>query len=887
MHGNNHPPGVAQGTAALDKRDRSLPPRRRALSRIPESKPRSLPGVNGFATLRAPASNGTDGRARASGKFLFAGREKLHVRGVTYGTFRPNERGDEFLPPGVVERDFAEMAASGVNAVRTYTPPPRWLLSAAQRHGLRVMVGLPVERSAAFLDYRKCASAIEEMVRREIRDRAGHPAILCYTIGNEIPASIVRWHGRRKLERFLERLYFAAKEEDPEGLVTYVNYPSTEYLQLPFLDLVCANVYLESQRRLEAYLARLHNIVGDRPLVMAEMGLDSLRHGEPTQAQVLDWQIRTSFAGGCAGVFVYSWTDEWFRGGAEVDDWKFGLTQRDRRPKPALAAVRKAFAEAPFGPNVPWPRVSVIVCSHNGARTIRDTCEGLLRLDYPDYEVIIVDDGSADDTATISGGYPFAVIRTENRGLSSARNTGLEAATGEIVAYIDDDAYPDPHWLTYLAAAFIHPACPTLAAVGGPNIPPAGDGPIAECVAHSPGGPNHVLLSDRQAEHLPGCNMAFRKSSLQAIGGFDPQFRVAGDDVDVCWRLQQQGWTLEFSPAAVVWHHRRNSVRAYLRQQKGYGQAEAMLEKKWPEKYNAAGHPTWAGRMYGRGAAYVRWRAGRIYHGTWGMAPFQSLYEPAPNWIESLTMMPEWYFLIVVLGVLSALSALWTPLRLAIPVLGLAIGAPLVQAARCAARVCFTNPPPSRAERLKLRLLTASLHLLQPLARLCGRLRFGLTLWRHRLTTGFALPRRWTADLWSKRSLAVEERLQSLEAALRAQGALPRRGGDFDNWDLEVSGGLLGAARMRVAVEYHGDRRQLLRIRWSPRCSINGLAPTLLFTLLSLAAARDQCWTAAGLLGAAALLLVGRALHECAGATAAFLAAVRKIEHDEESDQPL
>jgi len=162
-----------------------------------------------------------------------------------------------------------------------------------------------------------------------------------------------------------------------------------------------------------------------------------------------------------------------------------------------------------------------------------------------------------------------------------------------------------------------------------------------------------------------------------------------------------------------------------------------------------------------------------------------------------------------------------------------------------------------------------------------------LTLWRQRVNGGFALPRRWTANLWSKRSLAVEERLQSLEAALRAQGAWPRRGGDFDNWDLEVSGGLLGAARMRVAVEYHGDRRQLLRIRWSPRCSLNGLVPTLLFGLLSLEAARDQSWTVAGLLGAAALLLVGRALHECAAATAAFLAAVRRIEHDEESDQPL
>ena len=76
-------------------------------------------------------------------------------------------------------------------------------------------------------------------------------------------------------------------------------------------------------------------------------------------------------------------------------------------------------------------------------------------------------------------------------------------------------------------------------------------------MAHAPGGPVHVLLSDEVAEHIPGCNMAYRLDRLRAIGGFDPRFRIAGDDVDICWRLQERGWTLGFSPAAVVWHHRR------------------------------------------------------------------------------------------------------------------------------------------------------------------------------------------------------------------------------------------------------------------------------------------------------------------------------------------
>src|SRR6266496_3849341 len=87
-------------------------------------------------------------RPVVKGKFIFVGNEKLYIRGVTYGTFCPDEDGNEYHGPEVVERDFAQMAANGLNAVRTYSVPPRWLLDTAQRHNLRVMCGTALPGSA-------------------------------------------------------------------------------------------------------------------------------------------------------------------------------------------------------------------------------------------------------------------------------------------------------------------------------------------------------------------------------------------------------------------------------------------------------------------------------------------------------------------------------------------------------------------------------------------------------------------------------------------------------------------------------------------------------------------------------------------------------------------
>jgi GT2 family glycosyltransferase len=754
-------------------------------------------------------------RVQVRGKFLVHGNHTFWVKGVTYGPFGPSQSAHEYGWPEQTAADFAQIAARGFNTIRTYTPPPLWLLDQAHHHGLRVMVGLAWEQHIAFLSDRRRMTAIERRVREGVRSCAGHPSILCYSVGNEIPASIARWYEPRQIERFIERLYRAAKAEDPGGLITYVNYPSTEYLQLPFLEFVSFNVYLEKRGELEKYVARLQNLAGERPLVLAEIGLDRLQHGAATQANHIDWQIRSAFEAGCAGAVVFSWTDEWYRGGMSISEWQFGLTDKERRPQPALEAAQQALVETPFSANRVPPLVSVVICTRNGSRTVGECLEHLAKLEYAAYEVIVVDDGSTDDTAAIAERHGARVIRSEHGGLSAARNLGLEAALGEIVAYIDDDAYPDPHWLHFLVGAMEKGG---HVGVGGPNLPPPDDGTIAQLVARAPGGPTHVLVNDHEAEHIPGCNMAFKRQALLEMGGFDEQFWIAGDDVDVCWRLMERGGTLGYAASAVVWHHRRGSVRAYWRQQVNYGRAEALLEAKWPQKYNALGHLIWRGRIY----AGMIDSAGqkRVRYGTWGSELFQPVEEPPLTGVPLRTIprMPEWYLFLLTLSAVSLAGLAWPPLRWAAIGLVSAIVATFARAWVDSLRALRERPLQSRESRSVVLLI--GLHLVQPLARLWGRVTGGLIPWRARGARGSwsaCVPLARERTVWSERWRALEMWLGDVEDLIRRTGASPVRGGRYDRWDLEVRGGLLGATRMLATVEEHGQGRQLLRLKMWPR----------------------------------------------------------------------
>ena len=781
-------------------------------------------------------------RVKAAAKFFYEGNEKFWIRGVTYGTFQPRE-GSDYPAPERVAQDFSLMREAGVNTVRIYTAPPRYLLDEAARQGLRVIVGLAWMQHVCFLDDRKITEQIREQVRRDVRSCAGHPAVLAFAIGNEIPAQIVRWHGAKKITRFLRELYDDVKAEAPEALVTYVNYPPTDYLDLSFLDFVCFNVFLHREADFRAYLSKLQNVAGNHPLVLTELGMDSIREGEEGQARFLDWQLREAYRGGTAGVCVFSWTDDWYRGGHQIENWAFGLVDAGRRPKQAYAAVQSRFARIPFEVEAQrqWPKVSVVICAYNAASTLEDNLESLTRLRYPNYEVIVVNDGSRDATPEIAARYPFKLISVENGGLSAARNLGWRAATGEIVAYTDADTRVDEDWLSYLVQPFL---TTDAVGVGGPNVVPADDEWIAQCVARSPGGPTHVLLNDTVAEHIPGCNMAFRKQALEEVGGFDPTYTKAGDDVDICWRLQERGWHLAFSPSALVWHHHRNSVKAYWRQQVGYGEGESFLEHRHQEKFNERGQTRWQGRIYSSLPAYRSLFKSVVYHGRWGAAAFPSVYQGGVDGWTCLPQMVEWQ----VLTVAAFVGSLIEPWLLLLAGLGLSATLWRCLAHAWATKIDDLLPQSnfkSRISNLKFRLMIAWLHYLQPWARVRGRLKghfspsnrtadgariIEAAPWLSLRDTLRLLFHRLDATFWDVHYTLTDDFLSSLKSAYEMALSPVRCDDGWQRYDLHVRAGHTYSLKLRLTAEDHGGTKRLFRARFKlyrPWRAIIGLLATL------------------------------------------------------------
>jgi glycosyltransferase involved in cell wall biosynthesis len=779
------------------------------------------------------------------GKFFRLRESKFYVKGVAYGPLTPDAQGLPFASPEQTKLDLAQIRELGATVLRVYHVPPRWFLDMAEESSLKVLVDIPWNKHLCFDSDSRRADALEA-VRRAAQSCAGHPAVFAWSVANEIPADIVRWAGPKAVADFLDELMDEARRVDPECLCTFTNYPPTEFLRPRNPDFVCFNVYLHQERPFQDYLSRLQTMADAKPLVLGEFGIDSLREGEARKCEILAWQIERAFRAGLAGTILFTFTDEWFKDGRAIHDWEMGLVTRDRKIKESFKAVRKAFLAAPYFLPLHSPKVSVVVATFNAERTLRICLDSLKRLNYPDYEVILVDDGSTDTTPQIakqcgwcgSPGEPtpaehaqsegtapkLIYIRHEkNLGLSAARNTGIVAATGEIIAFTDADCRADEDWLYYLVGDLLNGS---FVGVGGPNLLPPEDSRVAFAVMVSPGGPAHVMLTDRRAEHIPGCNMAFYRWVLHEVGGFDPVFRKAGDDVDLCWRLQQSGHEIGFSPAAFVWHYRRSTVGAYLKQQRGYGEAEAMLVQKHPENFNAFGGGIWRGRIYGPSKFGLEIQAPVIYHGLFGSAGFQKLYASEPSTMLMLCTTLDYH--------LFVLLPLWLLTVIFHPLFPLAVASLLLPLAVCAAAGVQAALPENKVKWWS-RPLVALLFLLQPIVRGGARYQRRLALRHSPLVSHQSLDSlalratRQPLDevrYWTEIRLDRLAFVASISQRLDQKGWPKRSDIGWSEYDLEIYGSRWSHLQLTTVAEDHPGNRQMIRCRLQTTWS---LAAAILF----------------------------------------------------------
>jgi hypothetical protein len=271
------------------------------------------------------------------------------------------------------------------------------------------------------------------------------------------------------------------------------------------------------------------------------------------------------------------------------------------------------------------------------------------------------------------------------------------------------------------------------------------------------------------------------------------------------------------------------------------------------------------------------WRRERVYQGVFGSSPFQSLHRSPPGLLASLPLMPDWFAMIALLSLLSAVGMVWRPMLLAIPLLAGSIGLVLAQAGLGAARAQRHDAAGSRVARWKRLALTTFLHLLHPVARLRGRLRRGLNPWRRRLHVRLALPWWKKFAIWREQWEETRTLPELLTEALRSEGVPLAHGGEFDDWDLEVPAGLFGRARAVTAIEDHGAGARYLRIRAWPEGSLEAKFAFAVFALLAGAAFLDAALLAGIILAIPASLIVARTAYECALAMASIVRGVRQL----------
>ncbi len=254
------------------------------------------------------------------------------------------------------------------------------------------------------------------------------------------------------------------------------------------------------------------------------------------------------------------------------------------------------------------PTISVVVPTFNRAPMMRRLLDALAACEVPagGLEVIVVDDGSRDDTAEIvsAASIPVEYLYQRNAGPAAARNRGWRHARGELIAFTDDDCVPSDSWVVDLVAAL---ADPEIAGAGG-RVVPLVPGFLADFIQAerlvSHGG------ETGQVRYLVTANAVYRREVLDAIGGFDERFPgAAGEDTDLTMRVVERGLPLTLLTTAAVAHDHRTTLAGLMRTYRRHGEARYVLRQLHPDAGVGAKAMRMSTTTYWR-ARYRYYRAG-------------------------------------------------------------------------------------------------------------------------------------------------------------------------------------------------------------------------------------------------------------------------------------
>lgn len=477
------------------------------------------------------------------------------------------------LPDVASSLDFSEKlglskrldqaAASHATAVVLTAAQAETLLGIVGQAGLYALVEITIDPSD--LDSPRGIRTTATRLAHTADVLRGDPALLGYLIDCPIKAGNLCGRALDEVRRRLDTLVRAIRESDGRALVAFKHRADAPTVVLADEDLIYVTLEKIAPADLGSAMLALHNLAGAHPLV--------IEFGEELPGQ--EELVAHAFGLGAAGVVAPAMRPAASPGWLNVRMLSAGellpFATLDGSSTPLPAAT---------------PMVSVVVCARDDDRTIAECLESIGRLQYPNYELIVVDEGSRDrssEIAAVSSG--ARLIRASCAGFGAARNAAVRAARGELIAFTRADCVVDPDWLTLAVHAMLD--CGLDGCCGPIYSSPELDGLVTRIIASLDCRTSRPATGDRVVELADG-NMIVRKVPLLDAGGFDPRFDDIGGDIDLSARMIDAGMALGWCPAGFVWRRGGNRFGEFYHRQITQGRADAILAIKRPARFSVS-----------------------------------------------------------------------------------------------------------------------------------------------------------------------------------------------------------------------------------------------------------------------------------------------------------